>query len=97
MGLSWALSVCYVKFPEPTAQLLQSDKLTTECKRKAIQKIMESRRSTPEMRQRALLIRQTLKRITHEKIVFLLLMLSLTTGVVAQQLKKLCSMCLLTA
>lgn len=32
-----------------------------------------------------------------KKIVFLLLMLSLTTGVVAQQLKKLCSMCLLTA
>lgn len=62
MGLSWALSVCYVKFPEPTVQLLMSDRLTTDCKRKAIQKIIESRRSTPEMRQQVLLIRQTLKK-----------------------------------
>lgn len=62
MGLSWALSVCYVKFPEPTAQLLLSDRLTIDCKRKAIQKIMESRRSTSEMRRQVLSIRQTLKK-----------------------------------
>ena len=50
MGVAWALSVAYVKFPNSTEPLLQSADLDPEIRRKAIQKILESNRVSPEIK-----------------------------------------------
>ena len=39
MGNAWALSVCYVKFPEKTRAFLEKDTLDDFTHNKAIQKI----------------------------------------------------------
>lgn len=44
MGNAWALSVCYVKFPEKTRDFLEHDTLDDFTHNKAIQKIRESYR-----------------------------------------------------
>lgn len=44
MGVAWALSVCYVKFPERTAEYLHRSSLDDWTYDKALQKIVESRR-----------------------------------------------------
>ena len=48
MAVAWALSVCYVKFPEVTLPCLQSGAFDEETYQKAIQKIVESNRVSPE-------------------------------------------------
>lgn len=44
MAVAWALSVCYVKFPEKTYKLIEEKKLSTWVHNKTIQKIRESNR-----------------------------------------------------
>lgn len=44
MGIAWAVSVCYVKFPEKTLAFLKNNILEVWTHNKAIQKIRESRR-----------------------------------------------------
>lgn len=48
MAIAWALSVCYIKFPEPTAKLFSENKLDKWVQNKAIQKCRESLRVTKE-------------------------------------------------
>ena len=53
MGVAWAVSVCYVKFPEKTRVLLEKESeeaggLPDWTHNKTIQKIRESRRVSPE-------------------------------------------------
>ena len=48
MGNAWALSVCYVKFPEKTRAFLEKDMLDDFTHNKAIQKIRESYRVSKE-------------------------------------------------
>ena len=48
MGVAWALSVCYVKFPEPTRAVLQRNELDAYTHNKTIQKIRESYRVSNE-------------------------------------------------
>ena len=62
IGLAWAVSVCYLKFPQLTLPLLKSDGLSVECRRFAIQKVIESRRATPEMRKMMQHVRQSIKK-----------------------------------
>lgn len=42
MGVAWAVSVCYVKFPEQTRPLLEGGRLDDDTQNKAIQKILDS-------------------------------------------------------
>ena len=44
MAVAWALSVCYVKFPEETLPWLRPETLEPGTLRKTLQKILESRR-----------------------------------------------------
>ncbi|WP_308754934.1 DNA alkylation repair protein [uncultured Anaerotruncus sp.] len=44
MAVAWALSVCYVKFPERTRPLLQGEAFDPQTRRMALQKIVESNR-----------------------------------------------------
>ena len=48
MAVAWAVSVCYVKFPELTLELLTGDKLDDFTHQKSIQKIRESYRVSAE-------------------------------------------------
>lgn len=48
MAVAWAVSVCYVKFPEKTENLLQSQRLDNFTQNKSIQKIRESYRVSKE-------------------------------------------------
>lgn len=48
MGVAWALSVCYVKFPGRTTDALRRSSLDTWTYNKALQKIVESYRVAPE-------------------------------------------------
>ncbi len=53
MGVAWAVSVCYVKFPERTEEWLRRDcPLCDWTYNKALQKIAESLRATPEQKAR---------------------------------------------
>jgi len=51
MGIAWALSVCYIKFPQETEALLKKQELTPFVQNKAIQKIRESLRVSAEEKQ----------------------------------------------
>ena len=44
MGAAWALSVCYVHFPDRTEPAMLSDRLNDDVRRKALQKIRDSYR-----------------------------------------------------
>ena len=44
MAVAWAVSVCYVKFPDETMQMLQNSKMDDFTYNKAIQKMIESYR-----------------------------------------------------
>lgn len=44
MAVAWAVSMCYVKFPEKTREFLETDTLDTFTHNKSIQKIRESYR-----------------------------------------------------
>lgn len=48
MAVAWALSVCFIKFREPTLVLLESHRLDTFTQNKTIQKIRESLRASAE-------------------------------------------------
>lgn len=50
MAVAWALQVCYVKYPDLTLPVLQATGLDDETYNKALQKILESRRTSEEMR-----------------------------------------------
>lgn len=48
MAVAWALSVCYIKFPEKTMVLLRNNRLDDFTYNKALQKIVESYRVSAE-------------------------------------------------
>lgn len=52
MAVAWAVSVCYVKFPEKTEAFLMEDRLDDFTHNKAIQKIRESYRVSQEDKER---------------------------------------------
>jgi hypothetical protein len=52
MGAAWALSVCYVHFPERTEDALMSERLDPEVLKKAMQKIRDSYRVSQEDKER---------------------------------------------
>lgn len=52
MAVAWLISVCFVKFPEETEELLQSGRLDDVTQNKAIQKIRESYRVPKEEKER---------------------------------------------
>lgn len=59
MGVAWALSVCFVKYPRQTMPFLERSRLDDETFNLAVRKILESRRTPEESR---LMIR-SLKRL----------------------------------
>lgn len=50
MAVAWLLSVCYVKFPEKTEELLKTQKLDEEVLTKTVRKICESLRVSKEQK-----------------------------------------------
>lgn len=58
MAVAWALSVCYVKFPEKTERLFTENILDDFTHNKAIQKIRESYRVTKEEKERLNLLKR---------------------------------------
>lgn len=52
MAVAWALSVCYVKFPEKTEALFKTDKLDVFTHNKAISKIRDSYRVSAAAKER---------------------------------------------
>lgn len=52
MGIAWAISSCYVKFPEKTIQFLQNNHLDDFTYNKALQKMIESYRVDEETKQK---------------------------------------------
>lgn len=52
MAVTWAISVCYVKFPEKTEKVLAGNRLDDKTQNKAIQKIRESYRVSKEDKER---------------------------------------------
>ena len=48
MGVAWAISVCFVKYPEKTMELLKNNSLDNFTYNKALQKIIESLRVDKE-------------------------------------------------
>lgn len=61
MGLAWSLATAFVKYPEPTGQLIFSPNFPKEYKKRTFQKILESRRTTPEQRSEIKQLRELLK------------------------------------
>lgn len=52
MAVAWAVSVCYVRFPARTEEWMQTCALDGDTFRRAVQKIRESRRVSPEEKER---------------------------------------------
>ena len=52
MGAAWALSACFIKYPERTESALFSDSLDREIRNKAVQKISDSFRVSKEDKER---------------------------------------------
>lgn len=50
MGVAWALSVCFIKFPRRTAVLLESGRLDEQTLRMAAQKLLDSNRVGAEVK-----------------------------------------------
>ncbi|MGN0315497.1 MAG: DNA alkylation repair protein [Fusicatenibacter sp.] len=55
MAVAWAVSVCYVNYPERTKKLLEENRLDHFTQNKAIQKIRESNRISVEEKKRVLM------------------------------------------
>lgn len=53
MGVAWAVSVCYVKYPDETAGLLMGGRLDDETQNMAVRKISDSFRVSEESKRRA--------------------------------------------
>lgn len=62
MAVAWAISVCYVKYPEQTRSVLVGGKLNDETQNKAIQKIVDSFRVTAEDKSFVRTLRRTVRR-----------------------------------
>ncbi len=58
MAAAWALSICFVKFPEEVFPRLPTSRLDDFTYNKALQKICESRQVTPETRHRIRALRR---------------------------------------
>lgn len=58
MGNAWAISMCYVRFPEKTENFLKQDRLDDFTHNKAIQKIRESFRVSSEEKERLNLLKR---------------------------------------
>ena len=52
MAVAWAVSVCYVRFPVRTQEWMETCRLDEDTFRRAVQKIRESRRVSPEDKER---------------------------------------------
>ena len=52
MAVAWAVSVCYVRFPAQTEKWMEACALDEDTFRRAVQKIRESRRVSPEEKER---------------------------------------------
>lgn len=52
MADAWALSICYIKFPQKTEPILERETLDGEIRKKAVQKIRESLRVSKEEKER---------------------------------------------
>lgn len=48
MGVAWALSICWISFPEETKKRVKREEMDQEIYEKMIQKVMESTRTTRE-------------------------------------------------
>lgn len=62
MAAAWAVSVCYVKFPQETEVLLREGKLDDFTQNKSIQKIRESYRVSKEDKDRLLAYKRAVKK-----------------------------------
>lgn len=51
MAVGWAVSICYIKFPEQTERFLKNNKLDDFTYNKALQKIIESNRTDKETKE----------------------------------------------
>ena len=60
MAIGWGLSVAALRYPEATVNVLESPVMSLSCRKKACQKILESRRSSNELREKVKLIRASL-------------------------------------
>ena len=61
MAAAWAFSVCYVKFPGKTLPCLKNSAVSLWVRRKAVQKILESRRIDDVQRKEMLRLRELLR------------------------------------
>ena len=61
MGVAWTLSMCYVKFPERTEEVLFDGRLETEVLRMTVRKICDSYRADPSDKER---LKARLKELT---------------------------------
>lgn len=60
MAVAWAVSVCFVKFPEATMQFLKQNELDDETFNKSIQKIRESRQVSQEKKKAVSMLKRQL-------------------------------------
>ena len=51
MAVAWAMAECYLHFPEEVMPVLRQNRLDPEIQQKTLQKIIESRTITPEIRE----------------------------------------------
>lgn len=58
MAAAWAVSVCFVKYPQPSLALLESGRLEAETHNMAIRKITESLRVSPADKERVRALRR---------------------------------------
>lgn len=58
MAVAWAVSVCYVKFPKETMQMLENSNMDDFTYNKAIQKMIESYRVLPEDKEKLRLMKR---------------------------------------
>ena len=58
MGVSWAISQCYIRYPEKTYVFLEKGLLSKETQNKSIQKIRESTRVGDEDKERLLALKK---------------------------------------
>lgn len=51
MAAAWAISICYINYPEKTSEFLRNTKVSLWIYNKALQKIIESTKITPQTKQ----------------------------------------------
>lgn len=60
MAVAWTVSVCYIKFPDKTTKLFESNRLDGITQNKSIQKIRDSYRVAKEDKEKLLLFKRNL-------------------------------------